>query len=86
MGVPSVGQRSLCNNDSLNSGSEWLFTRKLRLGVEMRKGDAFVAARSMVSQNDWHLDRVNRNSKDAIYFAREIIAKEGLLRRRQAGT
>ena len=43
-GMPSAVQRSLASNDSRNSQSLWLFTKKLRLGVERTKGTPLAAA------------------------------------------
>src|SRR5262249_2038138 len=44
IGIPSAEQRSLRINDPLKDASDWLVTRKLRFGVEMRKGQRAVAA------------------------------------------
>src|ERR1700733_9359255 len=49
IGKPSGGQRSLASNVSLNSGSDRLFTRKLRLGVDKRKAERLAAAASIFS-------------------------------------
>jgi len=48
IGMPSAVQRSLSSSDSLNSASDRLIAKKLRLAVEIRKGAARAAADSIL--------------------------------------
>ena len=72
IGMPSAGQRSLSRTDSLNSGSDRLFTRKFKLGVEIRKRRATGRGRVNPAQDRRHVERVDRQTEDAIDVARKM--------------